>query len=441
MDTDLTVLIQTFNRPERVNSLIRSLEFEDLTGIEILVVDNGSDQENEVLKDLLSKVSNSRFIRKEKNCICVKCGQSVINLAKSKFVLNPGDDDLIVPKSLQKLRKEILEKSNFDVLLTAMDVVDENGNKIGSNLFPKKEEIENPRLMLARLLKANHISWPATVFKPEMFRILSDENFRYRTALDWAFWVLNSPTMKIQTSDLKVVKYVRHESNESAVVVTNQQLQESVSMRLRAISSPTLKSTLSGYSNKEASELLEAIIELGGLSSNLETDIILLTSIIQSLSLENQQIWEPYLMGLSMVPWDANSFEIIHHRRGDFDKYLLGYPLNLVFDQHSCLSEVVNRFQLANRFNKYTKDGTFTVSCKCAPQEAVNRIIVECNDFVGTNEEQFIYRVLVAAESQLRNSYKPAKLEGMEFLLIKTYRRLKGLVPVKFLYRIKRILR
>ena len=346
-----------------------------------------------------------------------------------------------MPKSLQKLRQEILEESNFDVLLTAMDVVDENGNKIGSNLFPKKEEIENPRLMLARLLKANHISWPATVFKPEMFKILSDENFRYRTALDWAFWVLNSPNMKIITSDLKVVKYVRHETNESAVVVTNQQLQESVSMRIRAISSPVLKSTLGGYSSKEASELLEAIIRQGGLSSNSETNIILLTSLIQSLSFENQQIWEPYLMGLSMVPWDANSFEIIHHGSGDFNKYWLGYPVNLVFDQNSCFSEIVNRFGLGDRFNKVPKDGIFTLSCKCSPQAAVNRIIVECNDLIAVNEKKFIYRVLVAAESQLGSAYKPAKLEGMEFVLIKTYRRIKALVPAKFWYKISRFLR
>jgi glycosyltransferase involved in cell wall biosynthesis len=441
MNADLTVLIQTFNRPERIISLIGSLEFEDLTGIEILVVDNGSDEENERLREALGRISNTRFVRKEKNCICVKCGQSVIDLVKSKYLLNPGDDDLIVPKSLQKLRQEILEKSNFDVLLTAMDVVDENENKIGSSFFPKKEEIENPRLMLAQLLKANYISWPSTVFKPEMFKVLSDESFRYRTALDWAFWILNSPNMKIKTSDLKVIKYVRHETNESAVVVTNQQIQESVSMRLRAISSPILKSALIGYSVKEASELLEAINKLGGLSGNMETKIILSTSLIQGLSFDNQQIWEPYLMGLGMVPWDANSFEITHHVPGDFDKYLLGYPVNLVFDQNSCLSEIAQRLGLSDIFNNYPKDETFALSCNCSSKSPVNRVVVDCSDLIGVNEKVFIYKVLLSAESQLRSSYKPANLEGLEFVLIKNYRKLKRLIPRKFLYIIRRILR
>jgi glycosyltransferase involved in cell wall biosynthesis len=438
MVADLTVLIQTFNRPERILSLIRSLELEDLTGIDVLIIDNGSEIKNQALEDAVNALPNARFLRKDRNCICVKCGQDLMEMVKTKFVLNPGDDDQIVPNSLQKLRLSILENSNFDVLLTFMDVVNEDGKIIGSNFFPKAEEIENPRLLLARLLKANFFAWPATVYRPEMFKILSDGNFRYRTALDWSFWILNLPNMRIKTSGLKVVKYVRHETNESAVVMTKQQLQESESMRIRALSNPGLKSTLADYSNQEASELVEAIHRLGGLSGNFETNRILMTLIVQSFSSENQNIWEPYLMGLSMVPWDANSFSIIHHADGDFDKYWLAYPVNFDFDSNSCFSKFESNFKLHERFKNLQKSKTLTLTCRCAVQNSSDAVTVQCSDLLDINVVEFMFRVLATVESQQGSSVNQTRLEGVEALIIKVYRELKQLIPAKYLHRIRR---
>lgn len=439
MSTDLTVLIQTFNRPDKVTSLIRSLTFEDLTGIEILVIDNGSTTDNQALENELGNLPNARLIRREMNCLCVDCCQSTINLVNSDYILNPGDDDIIVPKSLQKLRNEIAESKDFDVFITSMEIIDEFGEKSGSNFFPSDAEIRMPHLMLAHLLRDNFIAWPSTVFRKEMFTKLSESGFRYRTTLDWAFWIINSPTMNVKTTFLEVVKYVRHKNNESAVVSETQQRQESISMRLRALSSPEIKSALSRYSAGEAEELILAINSAGGLSNSLETNQLLTTALVQCFSLENQGSWESYLLGLNMIPWDQNSFRITHHIEGDIEKYWLAYPFTLVFDSESCFVSLEEKYTPQLKHDPKNKKTTLIVSCKCSNLEADNRIIVDCSDSFSVKDDQQLYNILATVHSN-HHEILYRKFEGFESVMINCYRFIKKRISPRILSKFRRVL-
>jgi len=438
MGTDLTVLIQTFNRPEKVAALIRSLTFEDLTGIEILVIDNGSTTDNQALKSELVHLPNARLVRRDQNCLCVDCCQSTINLVQSDFILNPGDDDIIIPASLQKLRSEIVAGENFDVFITSMEIVDEFGEKSGSNYFPSDEEINKPHLMLAHLLRDNFIAWPSTVYRKEMFTKLSNSSFRYRTTLDWAFWIINSPTMKVKNTSLEVVKYVRHRSNESSVVSDTQQLQESVSMRLRALSSPEIKSALNGYSASVADELILAINNSGRLSKSVETNQLIMTVLVQCFSPANQVSWEPYLLGLSMTPWDEKSFEITHHIKGDPKKYWLAYPYILVFDPKSCFASLEEKLVPGLGSEPKIKKGVLIVSCKCSNLEADNTLTVDCDNIVNLNSNIILYNILAEAHKFL-HKLSLREFEGLESHLINSYRFIKRLIPPKFLSKIRSI--
>jgi glycosyltransferase involved in cell wall biosynthesis len=440
MNADLTLLIQTYNRPERILAFVRALQNEDLSGIEVIIVDNGSTTPMEYLSQEIDKLPGARLVRREKNCICVHCSKSSVGLATSAFILNPGDDDQIVPGALQKLRQKIILAPNFDVLITSMDVINQNGLKTGTNFPLSKELLGKPELLLSRLLKENIIAWPSTVFRPEMFMKLSEYNFNYRTSLDWAFWILNSPNVKFANTDLCVVQYLRHDQNESSVVLGNQQLGESISMRIRALSNPALRSYLQSLSDIQAELLINSIISKSGLVVNAESNKFLMTLLIQSLSDHNQQAWEPYLMGLSMIPWNSDSFEITHHGKGNVKNYWLGYPYNLAIDQVSCLGKYERSLLESLGYIELNKTQTISFTCQCRMAQVNDSVVIDCTRLEFLNLNELSAHVLQRA-SEKYSSFENSVFVGVELTLVLWYRKLKNLLPLPLIIQLRKFLR
>ena len=428
MNADITVLVQTYNRPDKIRTFLESLQNEDLTGIEVIIVDNGSSIKLDNLENEVKKLPAAKLIRREKNCLCVDCGQSLIALATSPYVLNPGDDDIIILGSLQKLRDQVLKNPDIDALVTNMEVVNQNGIVTGHNFPPSMKEMGAPELLFARLLRENVIAWPSTLFRPEKFRKLSDWNFTYRTSLDWAFWLLNSPTLKVATTDLKVVKYVRHESNESSVVNNDQQFYESISMRIRTLTNPDLRSYLNSLDVAQVETLMGEIVKDSYLVKYPEVNRTLITLLIQSFSILNQRLWEPFLMGLGMVPWDAKAFGITHHISGDVVKYWQGYPYNLRFNAKSCLKNYEESFINSSEYIELQKARALTFSCLCVSEQVADTIIINCNEITSLSHEGFTFHLLRKA-SEVYRDVEGTSLRGIERRIIIAYRRLKHVLP------------
>jgi glycosyltransferase involved in cell wall biosynthesis len=438
MTTDLTLLIQTYNRPERILSFVRALQREDLTGIEVVIVDNGSTTDLSELTNEVNSLPGARLVRREKNCLCSNCGNISLELASSPFILNSGDDDVIIPGALQELRAEILRNPNFDVFLTNMDVVDGNGKKFGENYKLGDEELGSPELLLARLLVVNVIAWPSTVFRGNLFKKLPEACFNYRTSLDWAFWILNVPKMRISRTDLRVIEYVRHDHNESAVVQADKQLYESISMRVRALSNPDLRSYLSSLTQDQTDALMNAIVSQSAFNTHSKHNQLLLTLLVQSFSEVNQNNWESYLMGLAMVPWDSKSFEITHHGGGDVNKYWLGYPFALHFDAKSCLRDVSASLIEDLKYRPLKREQSITFTCGCSSIKPDGSVTIECELIKALNLQDLSLLLLQRASDNYRNTDNPS-LVGVERTLLFLYRKMRNLLPRKLLYSLQKI--
>jgi glycosyltransferase involved in cell wall biosynthesis len=439
MNADLTLLIQTYNRPERILAFVRALQNEDLSGVEVIIVDNGSTTPLKQLAQEIDKLPQARLVRREKNCICVHCGQSSIALATSAFILNPGDDDLIVPGALQQLRQQINKNPEIDVLITSMDVVNQNGDKTGQNYPPSKGQLENPELLLARLLKENIIAWPSTLFRKEMFSKLSDGNFTYRTSLDWAFWILNAQKIKIVSTNLRVIQYLRHDQNESAVVLSNQQLSESISMRIRVLSNPSFRTYLSSLTKAQAEVLMNAISEESGLADNFEVNRLMITLLVQGFSIDNPRTWEPYLMGLGMLPWNPKSFEITHHGEGSVKNYWLGYPYNLDFEQGSCLGKFKESLFDSMGYTNLKKIQTITFTCTCATNQSNNLVLIDCKQLGLLDLEELTSLILQSASERFHNM-EGSTISGIERTLVVCYRKLRNYVPRSVKMQIQKVI-
>jgi glycosyltransferase involved in cell wall biosynthesis len=186
----LSIAILTFNRPEYLNELLNSIEIsgtESKSKIEIIVLNNGStDNTIEIIRQHknrlnINEISNVTNIRGTQGFL------KLINNAKGKFIIFPGDDDVFCETAIDKL---LLTLSGMapDVSLVAGRalVIDQTGARLNISYKPKKYGSQAD--LLATLIDKSVLWFPATAIRTDILK----DNFlpNSLTAFDWYIWIL-----------------------------------------------------------------------------------------------------------------------------------------------------------------------------------------------------------------------------------------------------------
>ena len=108
----LSICIPTYNRPEHLENCLQSIVISKNKKIsfEVCISDNGSKHNIRKIVSKFSKKLNIKFNRFKRNLGITPNFLKVVDMAKGEYVWTIGNDDLLLPNSLEKIF-ELLKKN------------------------------------------------------------------------------------------------------------------------------------------------------------------------------------------------------------------------------------------------------------------------------------------------------------------------------------------
>jgi len=136
-----SILIPSFNRPGFLAQAIESIIANTCKDYEIIVSDDRSSKIDEIKRAIIPFEELIRFIEQPRNLGMSDNWNYLVEQARGKFVLIMGDDDLLLKKTLSRLKQYILEYPNNDLFAFGFNIIEENNLLICTRKPPTLFEI------------------------------------------------------------------------------------------------------------------------------------------------------------------------------------------------------------------------------------------------------------------------------------------------------------
>ena len=172
----ISIVISVFNGETYIKPVIRSIQNQDFLDLEIIIVDDFSqDKSIEIIKDLMKEDARIILLTNNENKGTLFTKTKGVMNAKGKYVITLDQDDFYSSKFTFSLLYDVAEKNKlellgFSSLNTSIDMINLNKNGFHNyfetpiiykpsikdrilNLKPKKFEIESETLLCLYLIK------------------------------------------------------------------------------------------------------------------------------------------------------------------------------------------------------------------------------------------------------------------------------------------------
>lgn len=128
----ISIVVPMYNREKTIKRCLDSLLLQNIKGIEILVIDDGStDNSAQIIKEYQKKFPNRiNYIYKE-NTGVADTRNFGIKSAKGKYILFVDSDDYIEFDLLQKIEKYM--ENEYDLIKIKLKIVDNNRKRTRKN--------------------------------------------------------------------------------------------------------------------------------------------------------------------------------------------------------------------------------------------------------------------------------------------------------------------
>jgi len=182
----VSTIISTYNRDKYLKRAIDSILNQTFKDLEIIVVDDSTDDRiANIVSEFSKNDSRLVYVKNESRLGFIKSLNKGIEIAKGKYIARLDDDDYWPdPKKLEK-QINFLEK-NPEYILTGggVIVINENNQEVSRRLCPETdEEIRNAMLF-------NCPFWHSTVvFKKDAWEKAGKYNDKVEFSDDWDLWL------------------------------------------------------------------------------------------------------------------------------------------------------------------------------------------------------------------------------------------------------------
>ena len=111
----LSICIPTFNRSKQLDNCLNSILISGFNNdnFEVCISDNNSHDDTKFTVDKYKDKLNINYSKNSENIGFARNAINVVNMAKGKYSWILGDDDLILPQTIDKL--ELILRENKDV--------------------------------------------------------------------------------------------------------------------------------------------------------------------------------------------------------------------------------------------------------------------------------------------------------------------------------------
>jgi glycosyltransferase involved in cell wall biosynthesis len=208
----VSVIITAYNRPEYLKFTLQSINNQTYRNIEILVIDDGSANNNSnKIKEIVKTFENCKYFYKE-NTGQPDSRNYGITRAKGKFITFCDDDDIWVKNKIELQVSTLQNNLDYGMTTCCVGFINENGDKLNRK---RCHSGFNHGYVFEFFLEKNRISSPAPMLKTEIFEKVGFFNKSFTIAEDWEFWRRVTFYYEIFFMD-QILAYVRlHPTNMS----------------------------------------------------------------------------------------------------------------------------------------------------------------------------------------------------------------------------------
>lgn len=141
-----SVLIPAYNRPEYLSATLASI-YQNTESFEVLVSDDNSPRQAEIISLIATYQSyaNFRFFAQQTNLGTAGNKNFLVREALGKYLIILGDDDILDPTTLIRLRRIIGRHPEGDIFTFGYRIIDEYSNLVSCRRSPRQIIINNHR--------------------------------------------------------------------------------------------------------------------------------------------------------------------------------------------------------------------------------------------------------------------------------------------------------
>jgi len=204
----VSVIIPTYNRPAFLPQAIESVLDQTYRDIELIVVDDGSENDGQGTLDVLKPYMSQLTYAYQENQGIGAAVNKGLSLANGEFIQRLDDDDMLAREKVEKCVDVFQANPEIGLVATGYHVIDESGNRIRTLMpvhYPKKATLF---FMLMAIISAQ-----AAVM---VRRSCHDVVGMYRTDIlseDYEMWLRIAERYEIGTIDEPLTFYRRHNDN------------------------------------------------------------------------------------------------------------------------------------------------------------------------------------------------------------------------------------
>jgi glycosyltransferase involved in cell wall biosynthesis len=187
----ISVLVPTYNAAAFLPTACRSIQAQTYSNFEVVILDDGSTDDSMSVLSPFAKDPRFQILSWKPNRGQIAAWRELIPLARGKYWVSPGADDILLPEFLER-RVALMEAHPSCALAHGpIETINERGEHIPNPYSQFDYPVRlDARRALKMLLTSNFIAQPSTMIRCDVTRkvmpfYLSDWQFQ-----DWCLWIL-----------------------------------------------------------------------------------------------------------------------------------------------------------------------------------------------------------------------------------------------------------
>lgn len=207
-----SVLIPVYNGEKFLEKTIRSCLAQSLIdNIEIIVIDDcSSDNSFEIMHNLASLHSNIMALKNENNSGINKTVNKAASLARGKYLMFLGHDDMLRPNHIEIIINEFQEDTSF--IHCNADLIDKDDKVFGLGVNDDTQ-IKKTKNIKYYLALGNVVHSTGAIIQKKYFDKVGGWDETYRNYGEWLLWIKLASIGKVKYSAQVKALYRRHDTN------------------------------------------------------------------------------------------------------------------------------------------------------------------------------------------------------------------------------------
>lgn len=228
----VSVIIPTYDRTHFLKLTIDSILNQTFQDFEIIVVDDGTPNENNLV--ICSKYDNVKYIKIKNSGGPAKPRNVGIKESQGKYLAFVDDDDVWLPTKLEKQVKILEQNPDFGLVHSCCEVINEDG--ISQNIIvgrPGNPDVKHGDVKM-RMMGNWTVMMPTPLIRKSVIDVFGGFNENIPgTFADVEYWTRASFYTKFYYLDLPLVHYRIHANNMSSDKLTDIQLPNCLKVLLK----------------------------------------------------------------------------------------------------------------------------------------------------------------------------------------------------------------